>query len=119
MCIIYSFFLHDYHPPVNIPIKYALFWGFQYPVGVGCIADVTYMLPASSRTKCLGRACDVIYRQAGVVLLDSEEGAARTWFKQQDWYLNGQKTAPLRPQSGVSFRCRTNCMEWGSKTSSD
>jgi len=31
-----------------------------------------------------------------VILLDSEQGAARTWFK-WDWYLNGQKTSPLRP----------------------
>jgi len=63
--------------------------------------------------------CDVIYRQADVIFLDSEEGAARTWFKQQDSYLNDQKTATWRPQFGVSFRCRTNDTEWGSKTSSD
>lgn len=84
MDIIYSLFLHYYHPPVNIPIKYALFWGFQYPMGVGCVAEVTYMVPASSRTKCVGVVCNVIYRQVSVVLLDTEEGAARTWFKQQD-----------------------------------
>lgn len=61
----------------------------------------------------------IIYRQAGAILLDSEEGAARTWFRQQDLYLNDQKTAPLRPQFGVSFRCRTNGTEWGVKISSD
>ena len=91
MYIIYSLFLHYYHPPVNIPIKYALFWGFQYPMGVGCNADVTYILPASSTTKCVGRVCNVTYRQGGVVLIDSERGLQELGSKQQDWYLNGQK----------------------------
>lgn len=88
-------------------------------MGVGCNADVTYILPASSTTKCVGRVCNVTYRQGGVVLIDSEEGAARTWFKTTGLVLEWPKTVPLRPQSGVSFRCRTNGKEWGSKTSYD
>jgi len=55
-----------------------------------------------------------------VWFLDSEEGAARTWFKTTGLVIEWpKKKAPLMPQSGVSFRCRTNGKEWGSKTSSD